>query len=156
MHLIQTAYHSRSRLGSDGRAMLQGLREILAAARGHNEAAGITGYLAFDKVSFVQILEGPRAAVAELMATIRNDPRHETVVVLGQRTIATRDFDNWAMGGGLRTVDQQEVYLRHGFSQGMDPARLTLSRLVALARDLVDLEAGRRRSDAETEQEAEI
>ncbi len=145
MHLVQTAYHSRSRLGSDHRVMLQGLRDILSIARDRNGATGVTGYLLYDRDLFAQVLEGPRAAVEAVMKSIRADKRHDTVLVLGHRPVLTRDFGAWSMGGGTRSIEQQEVYLRHGFSQALDPIRLSLPKLVALAGDLARLESQRRK-----------
>lgn len=71
---------------------------IIAAARRHNPRHGITGLLVFGGGIFFQWLEGPRERVTSLMTILRADPRHNTIVQLGEtEEVRERLFPNWDM-----------------------------------------------------------
>ena len=72
--------------------------EIIASARRHNPARGITGMLVFGGGIFFQWLEGPHASVAELMEELRTDKRHESIVLLSEDSESReRVFPDWDM-----------------------------------------------------------
>jgi hypothetical protein len=71
---------------------------ILAAARRHNSANGITGALLFTTSGFAQALEGPRDTVECTFERIGCDPRHADVKVLSFTPIERRSFADWSMG----------------------------------------------------------
>ena len=75
------------------------LERILASSRENNKATGITGVLCLcqDNV-FLQVLEGGRAPVNELYATLLTDGRHKDVLLLDYEEIHERRFANWRMG----------------------------------------------------------
>jgi hypothetical protein len=92
--LFQTTYCSRAAADVDDAAV----ERILAAAHERNPRFGITGLLVFGGGIFFQWLEGPRDAVAELMAMIRGDGRHDSVVTLSEtEEVRERLFPEWAM-----------------------------------------------------------
>ncbi len=70
---------------------------ILAASRRNNTRDGLTGMLLFNGRRFLQALEGETAPVREAFERIRRDGRHKAVVELSSRTIASREFGEWAM-----------------------------------------------------------
>ena len=71
--------------------------EILAASRGNNAVAGVTGLLLYDGYRFLQALEGEAAAVTKVYERIKSDPRHRAIVLLSSREISERAFGDWAM-----------------------------------------------------------
>ena len=71
---------------------------ILAGAQAHNAAQGITGLLLCVDEAFLQLLEGPEAAVREVFDRIGRDPRHDHVLCLLDQPAQCRDFPNWSMG----------------------------------------------------------
>lgn len=84
------------------RKMLPGdLESILFTSRERNRAAGITGVLLFRNNCFIQFLEGPPAAIDELMTRIAADDRHSRVRVLLTEPAAERSFADWKMGFGI-------------------------------------------------------
>ncbi|HET9126161.1 MAG TPA: BLUF domain-containing protein [Solirubrobacteraceae bacterium] len=87
-------YHSHSLIGEQERKTELGA--IFTTARRNNRALGITGALMISDDAFVQTLEGEERAVRELFETIREDPRHEQVVVVLEAD-APRRFARWAM-----------------------------------------------------------
>lgn len=66
-----------------------------AAAR--NRAAEVTGLLAWNGVHFMQLLEGPAAAVEATLERIAADPRHSALVVIRRDERAARECPDWSM-----------------------------------------------------------
>lgn len=71
---------------------------IIQTSEKHNPELEITGMLTYGGGMFLQWLEGPRQAVEALMAVIRNDPRHETIVRLQVLDgLKERLYPSWSM-----------------------------------------------------------
>ena len=78
------------------------LVELMRAARQKNKRLGITGMLLFDEPLFLQVLEGPRHVVEDLLETIRRDERHEEVTVIFQdHDLPEREYARWLMGSKI-------------------------------------------------------
>jgi Sensors of blue-light using FAD len=92
MNIIQLIYCSRP-FGFD-EAMLNG---ILSDARRCNERDAITGALICRADLYLQLLEGPEAAVDATFARIAKDNRHLEVNLLSRVPVAKRLFPDWAM-----------------------------------------------------------
>ena len=90
--LIQLVYASRP-FGFD-RATLNG---ILSDARRLNPANDVTGALICRADLYLQLLEGPEAAVEATYERITKDDRHLEVQRLVSRPIEKRLFPDWAM-----------------------------------------------------------
>ncbi|MDG5487602.1 BLUF domain-containing protein [Sphingomonas sp. BGYR3] len=91
--MLQIVYVSsvRANLGT------RDISDILTVSRRNNERDGITGLLYSDGGRFLQVLEGPQAAVEATFARISKDARHRATVILARATISERQFGNWAM-----------------------------------------------------------
>ncbi len=76
----------------------EALKALLAKARARNTLHGVTGMLVHHDGSFLQILEGPEAAVDQILEAIYRDPRHQRARELYRGAIKTREFDTWSMG----------------------------------------------------------
>tara|TARA_B100000965_G_scaffold271480_1_gene229667 strand:- start:250 stop:711 length:462 start_codon:yes stop_codon:yes gene_type:complete len=83
----------------------QGIEELLAVSRQKNARLGITGILIYGGGGFAQYLEGARAGIDALFATISNDPRHQNVWLLAEGPIKERVFQGWAMSYRAVTPD---------------------------------------------------
>ena len=70
---------------------------ILQKARDSNSKKGITGCLLFHNNEFIQILQGDRKILQDLIKEIKKDVRHNSVMVLAENKIANRVFDKWSM-----------------------------------------------------------
>ena len=94
MALLQLTYASRP-FGFDGPT----LSGILLDARRCNDRDGITGALICRDDLYLQLLEGPQAAVEAAYQRIARDDRHLEVRQLSRRNIADdgRMFARWAM-----------------------------------------------------------
>lgn len=92
MAVTQLIYTSRP-FGYDS-AMLGG---ILIAARRNNARDGLTGALVCRHDVYLQLLEGPAAAVNAAFARIVRDDRHLDVVELAMSEVPARMFPDWEM-----------------------------------------------------------
>ena len=91
--MLRLIYFSTARLGLD-RSEIEGL---LSAAAMHNRAAGITGLLLCNGLNFLQVLEGPAAAVEALFGRIAEDSRHSGVALLKREAIDSPSYPQWGM-----------------------------------------------------------
>jgi hypothetical protein len=74
------------------------LQRLLVDWRPKNASLGITGMMLYSEGNIIQVLEGEKSKVEELMFTIASDPRHRGVIVLIQETVEERHFADWSMG----------------------------------------------------------
>lgn len=74
------------------------LQSLLEKSRANNRRDGVSGVLLYRDGDFLQVLEGPEAAVRRTYARIALDPRHGGVIVLDESEIAQRNFGDWSMG----------------------------------------------------------
>ena len=107
------------------------LAEILAVARTRNRALDVTGAIIFTQDNFAQLLEGPRAAIDQLMASIRQDPRHTDVRTVRQEQDVARRFEGWHMAyeGPSVFIARHVRVLSASFST---PSDLHIARLMDL------------------------
>jgi hypothetical protein len=92
MSVTQLIYYSQP-FGFDD-AMLDG---ILLQARRNNPKLDLTGALIVRGDLYLQLLEGPEAAVMATYARIARDNRHLAVKLLVQETVPARLFPDWTM-----------------------------------------------------------
>jgi hypothetical protein len=90
-HLFQVVYHSISLTDADGE------REILKTSRLNNTKRNISGCLISSNGEFLQILEGPRPVVMDLINVIQADNRHKEFIIMKMCIIKERMFKNWMM-----------------------------------------------------------
>jgi hypothetical protein len=101
--LLQCTYTSRlTGSGAERAAILRDIQEV--AAR-NNPKLGVTGSLIVHGDRVVQVLEGHRSAVRELLAKIATDPRHEEFEVLAEQAIAVGAFGDWSMAVRMLDAD---------------------------------------------------
>lgn len=92
--LRRVVYRSRQVGGLDPGVIVD---EIALPAMRKNRSLFITGCLWFDRSSFIQILEGPDQAVADMYARILNDARHTDVETLLEDSPECRQFERFSM-----------------------------------------------------------
>lgn len=73
------------------------LDDILTVSRTRNARDDITGTLICRGDMYLQLIEGPDAAIAATYARIIGDDRHAEVDLLVSRSVSTRLFPKWAM-----------------------------------------------------------
>lgn len=93
MDLTSLTYTSLARLDLQS----SDLEDIHRSARELNALDGITGLLVFNGNHFLQIIEGSRNAIEELLDRLRRDPRHTGLEVRDERRVQKRSFPDWSM-----------------------------------------------------------
>jgi len=73
------------------------LAGVLSQARRNNPKNNITGALICRQDMYIQLIEGPEAAIDALFARIAEDDRHANVRVLLSQAVNDRMFSDWAM-----------------------------------------------------------
>ncbi|QBX35047.1 BLUF domain-containing protein [Paracoccus liaowanqingii] len=102
-------YRSTARPGLENEDM----RAILKAARSRNQTLGLTGCLHHEDGLFFQWLEGPGDGLARIMASLKDDGRHDGIVVLDQGPLDRRRFQDWHM----RFSDRDHASLMDWFAR---------------------------------------
>ena len=98
------------------------LLELLTKAREKNQRLGISGLLLYKDGDFIQLLEGPKAAVKALFNTIDHDPRHVGSMIMTEGERDERLFADWSMG--FRNLADPEVQATPGYSRFMNSPRI--------------------------------
>jgi hypothetical protein len=110
------------------------LLAMLKLAREKNTRNGITGMLLHCDGSFIQVLEGPKDRVMDLLRVIRQDPRHSRLAVLFEGPIKNRSFSQWSMG--FNRLSSEELAKTEGYTPylelGNDPKAIKNYSSVAL------------------------
>ena len=110
---------------------------ILAVAREHNMANGITGILCYGGGIYLQALEGGRNQVNALYHQIANDERHRDVVILLYEEITERRFGGWTMGQVNLTRLNTSIVLKYSETHDLDPYAVSGSVSLALLEELM-------------------
>ncbi len=109
------------------------MSDILNEARLGNARDGVTGVLTAVQGRFVQIIEGPEAALERLMAKLLRDPRHTALSVLERRRTARRFFGDWDMVSPRLAPRELSLLalLLEDAASGLDAYAAILTRAVA-------------------------
>lgn len=131
--LVSWVYASASLLAASERD--EAVSDIVAKSQSRNARLRISGALGFNGSHFFQVIEGPPAAVEDVQASIRRDPRHTSIETLYDGPCQVRRFSGWSLAyvGPARyatsliqrSIDQADQELNRGaldmvrFLQGM-------------------------------------
>ena len=84
------------------------LNEILAKSRVNNSDLGVTGMLIYSAGNIIQVLEGKKDAINNLLSRIDRDGRHFGLIKLIDKPIENRSFGEWSMGfRAIKTKDAE-------------------------------------------------
>jgi hypothetical protein len=111
--------------------------QIMEQSRRNNVPRSITGLLCHTSDSFVQVLEGGRRPVAELLKGIFADERHEEMTILQFEDIAERRFANWSMGRVNMDTVNPALLLKYCETARFDPFLYPGPVVMALLDDLI-------------------
>ncbi|MDO5626433.1 MAG: BLUF domain-containing protein [Pseudomonadota bacterium] len=129
--LVRLLYASRAVDASP-----KAIESIFASARQHNHEQGVTGILVYGDGVFMQAIEGGRAAINALYATILRDARHQDVQLLHYQEITERRFGGWTMG--LVNADRVNsgVLLKYSERAELNPYAVSGGMSLALIEEL--------------------
>jgi blue light- and temperature-responsive anti-repressor len=86
------------------------IEKLLRVSQRRNERLGVTGMLLCAGRSFLQVIEGEKQKVDQLVSSIEKDHRHRNITVIIREPIAKRAFGDWTMGyADLNKVDARNL-----------------------------------------------
>lgn len=97
----------------------EGLQSIRESSQRNNARDQITGILLHSGDQFLQVIEGPRAAVERLHRVIMADTRHEGMRTVLAHDVRERDFGQWAMA--VRSLPPEQLAQHQALSQFFSP-----------------------------------
>lgn len=115
------------------------LAAILKTARKNNEKHDLTGLMVYNRKYFLQVIEGSRPAVSQLLGNLFRDPRHEKMEVLEFDAIEQRLFSHWSMQFAPADTVTKALLLRHGPSGQFEPYGFTKGSALGFLTELGQL-----------------
>lgn len=93
----------------------EGIEDIVTCSIQRNAQLGIRGALLFTEKHFAGLLEGPEAAIDELMTSIQRDTRHEQVTIIERRLVDGYRFSDWSLAywGNASYMDRKIASILH-------------------------------------------
>lgn len=135
MFLVRMIYVSQTATEAPDDA----LGAILKTARKNNEKHDLTGLMVYNRKYFLQVIEGSRPAVSQLLGNLFRDPRHEKMEVLEFDAIEQRSFSQWSMQFAPADAVTKKLLLRYGASGQFEPHHFTKSRALGFLTELSTL-----------------
>ena len=130
--LVQCLYASRATAVIEAKL----LDSILNQSRENNVPKGITGLLCVAGNSFIQLIEGGRDPVCELLKSIFRDDRHRDVRILIYEEISERRFQSWTMGQVNLEGTNPSLLLKYSESADLNPLSCSGKTMMALLDEL--------------------
>lgn len=76
------------------------LGRLVSQSQIYNFSHHVTGVLFYAKRQFLQVMEGPQAAVREVYEHLSHDERHTQLAIIDRAVVPARLFPRWSMGFG--------------------------------------------------------
>lgn len=73
------------------------IEDLLFQVRKKNKRLAITGLLLLIQGKFIQYIEGPAKEIDKVYKKIKNDPRHNELLLLDKGELEERQFTDWSM-----------------------------------------------------------
>jgi hypothetical protein len=114
------------------------LDTILKQSRRNNPDNGITGMLCFTNGTYVQVIEGGRGPVSNLLGKIYRDERNVDVQILVFEEISERCFGNWTMGQVNVGSINPALLLKYSERAELNPFQIPGAATLALLREIAE------------------
>ncbi len=105
---------------------------IVEQSRRNNPPHRITGHLQCYGGHFFQILEGPAAALDDLLSRLRRDPRHQELRLLFRHNLNGHEFANWSMGFGPCSASALPANINRRFQTLLTAGQASPQRVLAV------------------------
>ena len=90
--MYRLTYVSKSKIEND-----EDLSKLFIKSEESNRLNNISGMLIHKNSDFIQVLEGNKQVVTSLFNTIKNDNRHENIVIFYEKDIKKKYFEGFYM-----------------------------------------------------------
>ena len=139
--LCRLVYRSRNLLTGSDLRVEAAMEKIVTRSESNNARAGVSGALVAVGDAFVQVLEGPQAAVEGVFERICRDLRHTELQVVDVCEAPTRSFENWGMKRIVTSTGAEALFAQFGDSAArLGQAPAAAEEAVSLMATLVRLE----------------
>jgi hypothetical protein len=91
------------------------IEKILSACKKNNPTSDTTGVLLYSQNKFIQYLEGDSKQLLNLYDKIKQDKRHEKVMMISYGPIKEKNFPSWHMA--TKQVTGEEIDFRTDITQ---------------------------------------
>ena len=71
--------------------------ELETSSREWNARNDVTGFLVFNGIHFLQLIEGGEEVIDDLVERVRKDPRHTGFEIRDRQKVERRSFPNWPL-----------------------------------------------------------
>jgi len=114
------------------------LYRLARAAQIRNRSEGITGLVIYDKGNFFQWLEGPSESLGRIWSSVRRDPRHTSIEIMGSQRTPVRFFGDWDMRLSTRGAASGMVMNAPLDPRSVDESTARKGAAFDISRDLID------------------
>lgn len=112
---------------------------ILEQARRNNERKGITGVLVMNENYFLQVIEGARPVINNLLRKLVNDERHFDLEVIDCCAVEERRWNKWSMKY-LTTSEKSKEYFQYSASNEFKPYLMSTTQITRFIEKLSALQ----------------
>lgn len=114
------------------------LYRLARAAQIRNRTEGVTGLVIYDKGNFFQWLEGPPESLGRIWSSVRSDPRHTAIEIMGSQRTPMRFFGDWDMRLSTRGAASGTEMSTQTDARPVDHQAARLGAAFDISRDLID------------------
>ncbi|WP_440824802.1 BLUF domain-containing protein [Psychrobacter cryohalolentis] len=102
---------------------------ILEQAQRNNERNGITGALVINENYFLQVIEGARPVINNLLKKLIEDKRHFSLQIIECREIEERHWNKWSMKYLTANDQNKEYVMKYSASNEFNPYLMSTSQI---------------------------
>lgn len=105
------------------------LKRILEHAKSNNKKKGITGALIFNKNYFIQVIEGSRPIINDLLNALARDDRHFNVQVVSCEQVESRNWVDWDMNYFSHSAHNNREFMRYSPTPVFNPYMMSANAI---------------------------
>ncbi|WP_286829026.1 MULTISPECIES: BLUF domain-containing protein [Kordiimonas] len=109
---------------------------ILLNSRGFNKDHHITGALWFNGATFVQMLEGSRTSLSDVLQRIMRSDAHHKFELVFFEPAPERIFSDWSMAYYHASKDEQDIVKKFATGDHFNPREMSAQSLITFMRYL--------------------
>lgn len=125
----------------------ESIQEICKKSAISNKKLGITGLLIFNRKYFIQLIEGDRSALSQVMFKIYENPLHYDIELIDFSPAESRMFTYFGAKMFAESNVCQELFFRYTSSVDFNPYQINSATAATLVAKLAGVEADEKKGD---------
>lgn len=117
---------------------LSEMEAILKQAISNNSKAGISGMLCFNRMYFLQVIEGSRSEINALLNKLLVDNRHFDLQIIEYVETNERLWPSWSMNYATPTSKNNSIYFKYSSTEQFNPYLLNAQQALNLCLALTE------------------